>query len=194
MSDKSKSTNDPLEQLLARAEHYADFALRKSGRLAPTLFVDGVNGLVMFIPESLQDARDKDDFVIMARLVCIAHAATAAVMALEGWVTFGKPGEPLDDTPPSEAFDRRECLVLIGESRAERKQKLLPIVRSHSGAFFGFGEDHKLQADTFTGRFAEILPPREPSEQQCAMAEVLLKLKGVRLELSKSGKPAFSND
>jgi hypothetical protein len=55
MPENSKFA-DPLEQLLARAEHYADFALRTAGRLSPTLFVNGLKGFVIFIPESLQDA------------------------------------------------------------------------------------------------------------------------------------------
>jgi hypothetical protein len=63
----------------------------------------------MFMPESLADESDRNDFATTARLMCIAHAATACVMALEAWAKFAKPGEEFDATePPSEAFDRQE--------------------------------------------------------------------------------------
>jgi hypothetical protein len=46
-------------------------------------------------------------------------------------VTFAKPDKPLDvDTPPSEALDRREFVILTGESRGQRKQRFLPIIRT----------------------------------------------------------------
>jgi hypothetical protein len=46
--------------------------------------------------------------------MCIAHAATVAVMALEAWMKTATPGEQMDMTePPSEAFDRQEVIVLM---------------------------------------------------------------------------------
>jgi hypothetical protein len=66
-----------LDDLLAQAEHYANYSMRNIGRLPPTLFLIGSEGLVMFTPESLADEGDKDDFATTARLMCIAHAATA---------------------------------------------------------------------------------------------------------------------
>ena len=50
-------------------------------------------------------------------LVCIAHSAKACVLTLESWMKTATPGEKLDMTePPSEAFDRREVVVLLGEA------------------------------------------------------------------------------
>ena len=41
---------------------------------------------------------------------------TAAVLVLEAWMKTARPGETLDMTePPSEAFDRREVVVLTGK-------------------------------------------------------------------------------
>ena len=66
----------------------------------------------MFSPQSLSDEHAKDDFAAPARLMCVAHAATACVMAVEAWAKFAKPGEKFDMTEaPSEAFDRREFVV-----------------------------------------------------------------------------------
>jgi hypothetical protein len=130
-----------LDDLLAQAGHYAEFCMRNSGKMTPTLFLIGADGPLMFVPASLADTDEKDAFATTARLVCIAHAATVAVMALEAWMKSATPGEKFDMTePPSEAIDRREVVVLMGESNTGQKQKFLPIIRSGNGKFFGFGE------------------------------------------------------
>jgi len=123
-----------LDGLLARAEHYANYCMSGTGRVTPVLFLIGADGLVMFTPHSLADTDAKDDFATSARLVCIAHVATACVIVLEAWAKFATPGEKFDMTEaPSEAFDRREVVVLMGESRDGQKQRLLPIIRSGNG-------------------------------------------------------------
>ena len=97
--------------------------MRNTGRVIPALFLIGPDGPLMFVPESLADEHAKDDFATQARLMCIAHAATARVMTLEAWAKFAKPGEKFDLTEaPSEAFDRREFVVLMGESHDGQKQ------------------------------------------------------------------------
>lgn len=169
-----------LDDLLARAEHYATYSMRNMGRVPPTLLLIGADGPVMFIPENLADAGAKDDFATNARLVCIAHAATVCVMALEAWAKFAKPGEKFDLTEaPSEAFDRREVVVLMGESRDVLKQKVLPIIRSSNGKFFGFGEPEVPDMDEMKGRFAQILSPKVPDDGLREVARAMLKVKGV---------------
>jgi hypothetical protein len=171
---------ETLDDLLAQAEHYARYCMGNSGRMAATLFLVGPDGPLMFMPESLADDSAKDDFATKARLMCIAHAATACVMAMEAWAKFAKPGEKFDVTEaPSEAFDRREFVILMGESREAQKQKFLPIIRSDNGKFFGFGEPEVPGADELKGRFAQILPPKMPDPQTRLVAQALLKLKGV---------------
>ena len=169
-----------LDDLLANAEHYADFCMRNSGRVTPALFLIGPDGQGMVCPESLADDRAKDDFANNARLVCIAHAATACVLTLESWMKTATPGEELDMTEaPSEAFDRREVVVLMGESHDGQKQKFLPIIRSGNGKFFGFGESDVPVLDQMTGRFAQILPTKVPDAAMRELAKVMLKVKGV---------------
>ena len=80
-----------LDDLLAQAEHYANYSMRNMGRVPPTLFLIGPDGPMMFMPESLADEQAKDDFANMARLTCIAHAATATVMTLEAWMKSATP-------------------------------------------------------------------------------------------------------
>jgi hypothetical protein len=171
---------ESLDDLLAQAEHYANFSMRNLGRLPPTLFLIGPDGPLMFMPESLGDAAAKDDFATTARLMCIAHAATACVMALEAWAKFATPGEKFDETePPSEAFDRQEIVVLMGESQSGQKQKLLPIIRSGNGKFFGFGESEAPTIDEMKGRFAQLLPPKIPDTKLRGLAKTMLQVKGV---------------
>ena len=169
-----------LDDLMARAEHYANFCLCGTGRVSPVLFLIGTDGLLMFAPKSLADEHDKDSFASQAQLMCITHAATACVMTLEVWAKFAKPGEPFDMTEaPSEAFDRREFVVLMGESHDGQKQKYLPIIRSDNGKFFGFGESEDPGADEMTGRFAQILPTKVPDASMRDLAKIMLKVKGV---------------
>ena len=168
-----------LDDLLAQAEHYANYSMRNSGRMPPTLFLIGPDGPLMFVPESLADDRAKDDFATTARLLCVAHAATVAVMALESWAKFATPGEKFDMTEaPSEAFDRREFVILMGESTTGQKQRFLPIIRSGNGKFFGFGESEVPMMDEMKGRFAHLLPTKVPDAAMRDLAKIMLKVKG----------------
>jgi hypothetical protein len=183
-----------LDDLLAQAEHYANYSMRKIGRLPPTLFLIGSGGVLIFMPESLADEAAKDDFATNVRLMCIAHAATSVVMALEAWVKFAKPGEKFDETErPSEAFDRQEVIVLMGESHTGQKQKFLPIVRSGNGKFFGFGESEPPSMDEMKGRFAKLLPAKATDAATRDLAKALLKVKGVgravRVPNPRSSRP-----
>ncbi len=190
-----KPKPESLDDLLVNAEHYANFSMRNMGRMPPTLFLIGPNGPFMFIPDNLADENAKDDFATTARLMCIAHAATATVMALEAWMKCAKPGEKLDMTePPSEAFDRQEVIVLMGEARDTQKQKFLPIIRSGNGKFFGFGESDVPEGiDQMKGRFAQILPPKVVDEQMRLLAEAMLTVKGITPAKIRSGskRPRF---
>ena len=173
---------ETLDDLLAQAEHYAGFCMQNSGRVPPTLFLIGPDGPMMFMPESVADASAKDDFATNARLMCIAHAATAVVMALEAWMKTAKPDEKMDMTePPSEAFDRQEVIVLMGESPGDQKQKFLPIIRSDNEKFFGFGEPNAPGFEKMEGRFAQLLPSKVPDAQTRLVAQALLKVKGVNV-------------
>jgi len=178
---------ETLDDLLAQAEHYAGFCMRNSGKMSPTLFLIGADGPLMFVPTSLVDANEKEAFADTARLVCIAHAATVCVMALEAWMKTATPGEKMDMTePPSEAFDRQEVIVLMGESHSSQKQKFLPIIRSGNAKFFGLGETNTPNMDKMEGRFAQILSPKMPDDQMRLLAKTMLKVKGVKT--SKTGE------
>ena len=174
---------ETLDDLLAQAGHYAEFCMRTSGKMAPTLFLIGTDGPIMVAATSLDGADEKDAFVTGARLLCIAQAATAVVVALEAWMSFGKPGESVDMTePPSEAFDRQEVVILMGESKASQKQRFLPIIRSGNGKFFGFNETEMPEMDRIEGRFSQILSPNTPTDEHRLIAKAILELKGLNFD------------
>ena len=176
-----------LDDLLANARHYAEFCMRNSGSLAATLLLIGSDGKqVMFMPEKLPDEQAKDDFATTSKLMAIACGATFGVMAMEAWVKMAKPGEDLDPTEmPSEAFDRQECVVLMGESISEgQKQQMLPIIRSDNHKFFGFGDSVVSKLDKLEGRFSQLLPTKVPDEKMRALAITMLKVKGVQQHMT----------
>jgi hypothetical protein len=178
-----------LHDLLAQAAHYAEFCMRNKGTMPPTLFLVGAEGPMMILPGNITDGKSKDDLATTARLICIAHAATACVLAMEVWAKFAVPGEKLDETePPSEAFDRREFVTLMGEDRVRPKQKFLPIIRSGNGKFFGFGDSDVPTLEKMEGRFAQILPPKVADDQMRLLAKTMLKIKGINI--SQSGAPS----
>jgi hypothetical protein len=179
---------ETLEDLMLQGEHYAHFCMHNSGRMSPTLFLIGPDGPMIFMPETMADSDQKDHFANMARLVAIAHASTSVVMVMEVWIKKARADQPLDLTePPSEAFDREEAVVLMGESRTARRQKYLPIIRSGNGKFFGFGPSDLPEVDHIEGRFAGILPEKAPTPEQRAIARALLEGKTGQLKPSGSG-------
>ncbi len=169
-----------LDTLAAYAEGYAEFAMKNIGRVPPTMLAISPEGLLHFIPESLEDERAKNDFANIGRLICAAFGATYMVMILESWVTMAKPGKELDmDEPPSEAFDREEFVVVMGETIGRKTQRFLPILRTDGGGFFGFGEFDASKFDGIEGRFAGMLPPNETTPEMRAVAQALLATMGV---------------
>ena len=157
--------------------------MRSGGKVPPTLLADTPDGPLFFLPSTLRDERAKDNFANTARLVCVAHAATAAVMILEAWMKLASPDGTLDLTlPPSQSLHRKEVVMLTAESRDGSKQKILPIIRTGAGGFFDFGKFEGPDATSFQGRFAQILPPKLPSREMRTKARVVLAAMGVTAE------------
>jgi hypothetical protein len=186
------SQESALDKLLAYAEGYADFSMRNLGRVPPSLLAISPKGSFHFIPSNLKNVRAKDTFANTARLICLAYGVTAAVIVLEAWMKTAKPGETLDATePPSEAFDRPEVVVITGEAIGQQKQKLLPIIRTDAGGFFGFGEHTGPKFDNYKGRFAQIIPPKKPTSEDQELAKTMLAAMGITEEALQN-KPEWN--
>jgi len=111
------------------------------------------------------------------------------VLLIEAWMRLAPPGGKLDlDTPPSEALDRREVVLLIGETFGVHTQRFLPIIRTDAGGFFGFGDYDGPEGDSFQGRFAQLMPPGAAPADQQALARRLLDAMGLT-EAVLSGSP-----
>lgn len=170
-----------LDRLLNQGEHYATFAMKQLGRIVPALFAETKEGPVVYFPTHLASDSAKDEFAGTARLICLGYSASAAVIVFEAWARFASPGEKLDTTEvPSEAFDRKEVVLLLGEEGTIRKYQLLPIIRTDAGGFFGFGTPPEPQTENFKGRFSRLLPAHAPTEAERAAARAVLSARGIQ--------------
>ena len=174
--------SQPLDNLMGHAEHFAEFNLHYRGQLTRTLFLFGPKGIAAFAPLNRAEDSAKDAFAADARLLCIAHGATAAVMVMEAWVTLAEPGVPLDPNQrPSLSPHRHEVVALVGEAAGIQPVKFLPILRDAAGNFTAFGETRSLQCDQIQGRYAQLLPPQLPTPEQQARAQAQLQARGIAL-------------
>ena len=179
---ETANSNMPLKSLIAEATRYARFTMKKSGSLTPVMMASTDEGMIMFSPDRLTDTGAKDDFANKVRLITGSYAASAVVLILESWITKAKVGEPLDTmTPPSESYDREEVVVLIGQSPQGNITHLLPIHRLGNGKFWNLGDAEDMPADSFSGRFANLLPSKPVDEKTRQMGKVLLEAMGVKV-------------
>lgn len=165
---------------MVMAFDYAGFALSSNQQIPPTLLAATKKGPLFFTPASLQDDRSKDDFADTARLICIAYQVPAAVMILESWMKMAAEGEKLDmDERPSEAIDRHEVVMVMGEAAGTTQRKVFKIIRTDAGGFFGLTEWEGLPLEGFQGRFVGLLSPKPLTADVIEVARVMLTMKGL---------------
>lgn len=171
-----------LDSILKEATRYARFTMKQSGCLAPVMMASTAEGVIIFSPEQLTNTGAKDDFANKVKLITGSYGASAVMLISESWITQAKPGEKLDtDTPPSESYDREEVVVLIGQSAQGNITHLLPIHRLGNGKFWNLGDAEAMPADSFQGRFADLLPPKPVDDKTRQMGKVLLEAMGVKV-------------
>ena len=171
---------EPLQPLISQAADYAEYAMRKFGRIPPTLLAETAEGLIVYLPESMGDERAKDNFANTARLVAAAYAPTAVVLVLESWMTVARPGETsVPMLPPSQSPDRQEVVVIQAEGAGTRDAVLLQIQRDRKGKFSGLAAADAPQFDEMTGRFTGLFPPKPPTPEKQKIARQLLAMIGV---------------
>ena len=167
-----------LDALAQQATGYALHMMRTTGSVPPTAIADTANGFIFCMPAGLPDEAAKDRFADVARLLAVAHSARAIVMVAEAWVRMAVPGVPLDTvTPPSQAPDRQEVVVLMMEGQTRCATGLLPILRDGSGAFREFGQSPALNFTSTSGRFSGLMPKHASGSDEVTMAKAeLLRL------------------
>jgi hypothetical protein len=163
------------------AQEHARDAMRVDGALDPALFVASPEGLFLLSPMTWERPREKQDFFANLRLVCIAHAATALVLAYQAREVVAEPGELL---PPlrgsSEALPGEEFIVLSGEGDGGlHQQRLALILRDGQGRVSGLGPFVAAAAEESECAMTNLLPEVPPTREMRAVANSILKTRGL---------------
>ena len=166
---------DKLDALACQATNYALHMMRTTGSVPPTVIADTDEGYVFCMPSSLTDDAAKDRFADVARLLAIAQAARSLVMVVEAWARVPDARGHLDtETPPSQAPDRKEVVVLMLEDHSRNATVMLPILRDAGGVFTAFGDPGPMHFGESVGRFSGLMPKNKPSAREAAQAKATL--------------------
>ena len=174
-----------LENLLQQAEHYSEYMITgSSGSVPPTLMALTADGFIMHIPQRFNSPNAKDLFAKTIRLMAVGYKASSVAMISESWIVTKKSRDrELDLTvPPSDSPDREEVVSIMAESREVRAQRFLFIQRDSLGKFTDFGTSLLPQIQEVEGRFAGLLPPKEPTDEMAIAAKNLLQAMGIAIE------------
>jgi hypothetical protein len=182
--ERHRSQENPqgLEPLARQAQDYALHMMRTTGSVPPTVIADTTEGYVFCLPTELTDDAAKDRFAEVTRLFAIAQTARALVMIVEAWARLPDANGHLDtETPPSQAPDRKEVVVLMMEDHSRTATLMLPILRDAGGAFTEFGDPGPMHFGESTGRFAGLMPRNKPSAREAAQAKATLLALGLSI-------------
>ena len=167
--------------MIAEAARYAHFNMKRDGFIAPMMMAATDDGILMFTPKDMNDEDGKDTFANTVRMIAGTYGASALVLILESWMTRASQEGNLDMTPPSESYEREEVVTLIGQSKDGNCTQMYPIVRLDNGRFWNLGDPFDLGADSFSGRFAGLLPTKEVDLTKRVLGKKLLQAMGVDL-------------
>ena len=164
-----------LEALAKQGNDYALHMMRTTGSVPPTVIADTDEGFVFCMPSELADEASKDRFAEVAKLFAAAYRAQALIMIVEAWARLPDANGHLDtETPPSQAPDRKEVVVLMLEDHSRNATVMLPIVRDEAGAFTSLGDPGPMQFGESMGRFSGLMPRNKPSVREAAQAKATL--------------------
>lgn len=176
-----KSHPQSLDELMLIAADFADFTLRHYPQILPTIILATRQGTRIFSPGAVNGEEAKDSFAETCQWLCLACEATAVVLILESWMKLAPKDGPLDLTErPSEAIDRVEVVFLSGEAIGVHRARIMKIIRTDAGGFFGLTELEQIAGADFQGRFAQVMPSAPPTPQIVAVAKALLGAKGMK--------------
>ena len=171
-----------LEPLARQAQDYALHMMRTTGSVPPAVIADTDEGFVFCMPTALTDDAAKDRFAEVTRLFAIAQSARSIVMIAEAWARLPDARGHLDtETPPSQAPDRKEVVVLMLEDHSRNATRMLPILRDGAGGFTSFGDPGPLQFGESQGRFSGLMPRNKPSVREAAQARTTLISLGMNI-------------
>lgn len=178
--------------MIRQACHYAEWNLREYGQVPPSAMALTKEGIFLMLPPKLGTEREKDKFADAARMLAVGYRADAVCMILESWAVFAKtPEQDIMNCPPSQSPDRVELVAISGEIKGLSAQQFLMIERDVAGVFSGFSNPMLPKFDELQGRFAGILPPREPKDNDAQMARFVLAGMGYIVE-GKGSNPIWN--
>ena len=185
---------EALKELMKQAEKYVSLQMHGEGHCPPRLFMDGIEGKAVVHPPDLSSESGKDNFSTMAKLLCLAHGASACVFVSEAWMLKAKNGEKLDlSRPPSESLDRQEVVIVMGESREGCLQEFFPILRHENGKFKGLGVA-RLEENKLAGRFGQFITAEVPDAETRRQAKMVLEANGIVQNKQRSQGRGFAMD
>lgn len=173
MSEANEQDNEVLDGLMREAELRARTLLERRGGCAPFVQMSGVDGSVTFYDgdEAVLSKQGMEYFKKAARLACISEGADAAVFVAEAWLTRENSHLAATDQASAETADREEAVVLLGETRAKGRERILPILRDPNGNFRGFGRPHCKESLWTWRQGPGFLPAWVPTEREREAAE-----------------------
>jgi hypothetical protein len=173
---------DKLDSLARQAKDYALHMMRTAGSMPPTVIADTAEGYVFCVPGVFTDDAAKDRFADVARLLAVAHNASALVLIAEAWASLPDARGHIDtETPPSQSANRKEIIALMLEDGNRQGSMLIPIVRGWNEVFVGFGDTAPVAYGQSEGRFSGMMPPRKPGPDDRAKAAALLQALGLNI-------------
>jgi len=149
---------ETLDDLFAQAKHYSEWSLREKGSVWPALFILSQDDRPAFFAwtQDFGDERSKDAFHDLCRCFCMAHAATAAVLALETWVSCHnlKPGAKRELT---EVYLHANCHAHTGVDVCYMAlvRALICIERKYQFQMMLDSKIHCIRANVRLGRLSE---------------------------------------
>lgn len=175
---KNTQTTTPFNNEIVTASAIAMISLlfEKHSQVPTTFTCMGEGGIGTISPTTQLNG----DFPESMRLTCTAASAYALVFFSEAWdLEISVEEFTRLAVPPSEHPARRECLMLIVETRGEKTSYIrFPITTDGTGKRT-LGKPVQMPFDKIDGRFTNVLPARPTTEGERIIARCGLERKGL---------------
>ena len=119
------------------------------------------------------------DKSILAALIFLILMALKFSTAVDGGSGRSSCRIPLRATPAGPSRGRQEVVMLMGEAIGGQRTRILKVVRTDAGGFFGLTELEGLPVDKFQGRFVQLMPTKTPPISLTHVAKAMLTVKGL---------------
>ena len=167
------NSESQLIRLMKEATEIAGWQLRALKDVNPfsIYFAGGKTEVLMSPPQEV--GADEAHFIDAVRFACLAESASVAVLLVPIWTEASGSGDPARLGEPMPLG--QECVLVWGDARERRIGHLLPVERSASGKFSGFGATMEAIEHNFRVWLKPLLPEVEPEESTRLVARAIWK-------------------